>query len=821
MELLLRDLRYGARSLLRDKAFAATTLLTLAVCIAANTATFAVVNSVLLRPLPVPEAGAILLLSNQYPKAGAGESDFSSAGDYYDRLKAVTAFQEQAMFRFSNQAVDRNGAPEQVLGMTATPSLFRLLRIPPALGRTFSDAEGETGAEQKVVLSHGLWQQLYGGAPGVLGRELRLSGRPFTILGVMPRSFVFLNPEVRFWTPLAFTAQEKAGYHSNNWYHVGRLQPGAGAPQAQAQVDALNAANLERFPQWRELLINAGFHTKVEPLQEMLVRDVKGALYLLWGGAAFVLLIGGLNIANLALARFTLRRKELATRLALGAGRAQLTRQSIVENVLLASTGGLAGVALGAALLRALTTVGLDRLPRAQEVHIDLTVVLAALAAAVLVGVSIGFLPLAQFFKVSLTSVLHENSRTGTGGRRARQVRQGLVVAQVGFAFVLLVGAGLLVASFRRLLQVYPGFQSEGVITASTSAPPSLYRGSPELRVLMRRTLEAIRRLPGVTAAGATTSIPFGGGYSDSVILAEGYAMKPGESLISPRRIIITPGYLEAMNIPLLRGRYFEEGDIHTSPPVVIVDERLARRFWADRDPVGQRMYQPSSPSDVYKIDERTRWLRVVGVVRSIRLEDLAGTGSPVGAYYFPWAQNLTRSFTFAVKTTADTGAAIRTVRGEIARSDPELALFDVRPMAERAALSLSSRRASMTLALGFGGLALFLSAVGIYGVLAYLVTQRRREIGIRIALGSTAAGVLKLVLREGLLLVGSGLVLGIAGAVALRKAVENEIYGVRPLDPVVVGAAAAVLAMVAFAACLAPARRAIEVDPVVVLSEQ
>lgn len=821
MDTVLRDIRYGARSLGKNKGFAATVVLTLAVSIGANTATFAIVNSVLLRPLPLPGADAILIMSNLYPKAGASSDGHSSAGDYYDHLRDVTVFEQQAMFRFANQTAEINGTPEQISGMAATPSLFRLLRSTPALGRTFTDEEGEIGGEQKVILSDGLWRQLYGGDPTAVGRQLRLGGRPFTIVGVMAPDFVFINPEVRLWVPLAFTPEQKATHHNNNWYHIGRLKPGTRIEQAQAQVDAVNDANLVRFPQFKEILINAGFHTKVERLQDVLVKTVKPTLYLLWGGALFVLLIAGVNIANLSLARLNLRRKEFATRLALGAGQWQLTRQLVVESVLLALAGGLAGVALGATLLRALVVTGLRMLPRAGEIHVDGIAVLVALAMSVLVGILTALIPLAQFFRGNLNDALHEDSRTGTGGERARRVRQVLVVAQVGLAFVLLVGAGLLLVSFRRLLKVDPGFRIDGIVTASTSFPRSRYPGDGDLAAFINRALDAIRRIPSVTAAGATMSIPFSGNYSDSVILAEGYAMKPGESLISPRQVVVTAGYFETMNIGLVRGRYFDDHDSATSPPVVIVDERLARRFWPDRDPIGRRMYQPQNPNDLLKTDEHTRWLKVVGVVRSVRLEDLAGRGSPVGAYYFLYAQDPSRSVTFAIRTPSGAGAVAGAVRGQIAAIDRELALFDVKTMAERTELSLASRKTSMMLALGFGGLALFLSAVGLYGVLAYLVTQRRREIGIRVALGSTAAGIVRLVLREGLLLVGIGLVLGFAGAAALRKAVENEVYGVRPLDPLVIGSVVALLGAVALAACVLPARRATEVDPVIVLNDQ
>ena len=821
MENLIRDIKHGVRSLLQDKGFAATVLLTLAICIAAYTATFAIVHSVLLRPLPGPNADAIVLMSNLYPKAGVTDQNGSSAADYYDCLRGVTALEEQAMFQPRDTALEVNGTPEQVPGMAVTPSFFKLVGIPPARGRAFTPEEGEIGSEHKVVLSHALWQQLYGGDLSATGRELRLGGTPFTIVGVMPRDFVFVNPEVRFWVPLAFTAEQKTQHHNNDWNHIGRLKPGATLAQVQAQINALNSANLERFPEWKDILINAGFYTRVEPLKHVLVKNVEGALYLLWGGAVFVLLIGGLNIANLALARWSVRGKEIATRLALGAGRARLARQLVVENVLVAGAGGIAGVLLGTTLLRVVAMIGLDRFPRAQEVRIDGTVILVALGLAVAVGVVVGLVPIASAFKVNLSGMLRDGSRTGTSGARTRRLRQGLVGAEIGLAFVLLAGAGLLLASFRHLLAVDPGFTSKGVITASTDAPQSRYRGDGELRILMNRALDSIRRLPGVAGAGATTAVPFGGNYNDSVILAEGHVMKPGESMISPYHLTVTPGYFETMNIALIRGRYFEDRDNESAAPVVIVDERLARHFWPNRDPIGRRMYQPQNPKELTKTDTNTRWYHVVGVVRSVRLEDLAGTRSAFGAYYFPYAQDPSRGYTFAVRTAGEAGAIARMVRTAVAQVDPELALFDVKTMGERAALSMSSRRTSLMLALAFGGLALFLSAISIYGVLAYLVAQRRREIAIRVALGSTGAGVVRLVLREGLVLVAIGLAAGFAGAAALQKAVASQMYGVRPLDPLVIGGVTVLLGMIALSACAVPARRATRVDPIEVLRQE
>jgi len=818
IESFVRDIRHAIRSNLRDKGFAATVVVTLLACMAANTLTFAVVNSVLLRPLPVPDAESIVLLANRYPRAGVGDLNESATGDYIDRQSGVPGLADQALFRHRSRTLDVNGTAERTAGMTVTPSFFQLVRTAPALGHAFTAADGEPGADGKVILSHGLWRDLFAGRADVIGQQLRLDGQPYEITGVMPAQFSFMDPEVRLWTPLALTAAEKLQHHSNNYYNAGRLKPGLTIEQVQAQVDALNRANSEREPQLKETLLNAGFHTKAEPLKHTLVKGVEGVLYLLWTAAGLVLFIGALNVANLALARLATRRKEIATRLALGATRTQLARQSVTESVLITAFGGLAGVGAAYLLLPVLAAAGIDKFPRAGEVRIDSFVALISLAMAAAVGVPMGLLPLSNLFPASLSDSLRDDNRTGTSGQGSRRLRQGLVVAEVGFAFVLLVGAGLFLTSFRNLLQVNPGFQSDGVYTAATNVPRVRYSDDAHLRTLMDRLLATMRKLPGVAAVGATTSIPLGSGFSDSVIFAEGYVMKPGESIISPRNQTITPGYFQAMRIPIIPGRDFTERDHEAAEPAIIIDEKLAKRFWPDRDAIGQRMYSPRSASDL-KPDANTRWVRVAGIVRSIRLRDLAEEQS-VGAYYFPYAQDASRGFTLAVRTQPGAGDLTRAIRAEVAAIDPMLALFDVRTMADRTELSLSSRRTSMTLALTFGGLALFLSATGIYGVLAYLVTQRRREIGIRMALGSSGGKVVQLVVREGFVLVGAGLAAGLAGAVAMQRAIANEVYGVEPLDPLVLVLVMGTLAAVSLLACVIPARRALRVDPMTVLHE-
>ena len=830
------DIRVGLRLLWKDKAFTLTAALTLALCIGANTALFSVVHNVLLRPLPVPESERIVRMGNAYPGAGpeAAVGGSSSVPDYYDRLRETDVFEEQAVYNGANQSIDQGGTPIRVRVSRVTPSFFRLLRVGPALGRAFSEEDGEVGNDKKVVLSYALWQSQFGGDPSAVGKELRIDSQPLTVIGVMPKGFYYLNPNVMLWRPIAFTAQQKSDEqrHSNNFQHIGRLKPGASLQLAQQQIDALNTRNLEKFPALKQLLINAGFHTIVVPLQETVVRDIKPTLYLMWGGALFVLLIGCVNVANLSLVRSRARLKELATRLALGAGRARVARQLIVESVILTLVAAAAGLVIGYGALRLLGTLSIQELPRGEEIRLDAVVVAYTVGIAAAIGFVLGLIPVASVLPARLTLVLREEGRSGTSGRGARTLRRALVVAQVAFAFVLLVGAGLLFASFRQILAVQPGFNADGVLTASVSLPRARYKDDQSLVGFTHEALARLRALPGVTAVGATDTIPFGGNNSDSVIFAEGYQMKPGESPISPAAVDVTPGYFEAMGVKLLRGRFFDERDRYIEARTtsvggrpngaysIIVDETLAKRFWPGQDPVGRRMYKPNDIKDLTAVTERTVFYTVVGVIADMKLHDLTEAKKSVGAYFFPMDQDLSSGMTFALRSAVEPLSLTSAVRNALGGLDRELPVFDTQTMDQRMEKSLVSRRSPVVLSLVFGGVALLLSAIGIYGVLAYLVTQRRREIGIRIALGSSARSIFELVLREGLVLIIGGFVIGAAGALALRKSLESQLFGVSATDPLVLAAVSGLLAAVAVVACALPARRATRIDPIIALAE-
>ena len=822
MERFLQDVRFGARLLWKDRGFSLTALLTLAICIGANAAIFAIINSVLLQPLPVPEAERLVLLYNSYPRAGV-ERASTGVPDYYDRLRETDVFEEQAIYNTRGQTIGGESDPQRVTGMLARPSLFRMLRAQPLRGRIFKEEEGELGQDRSVILSYGLWQQLFSGSDSAIGRDLRLNGVPHTIVGVMPPAFYFMDPDVTLWKPLAFSAEQKSddSRHSNSWTMVARLKPGASVQQAQQQIDALNRRNLERFANMKEVLVNAGFHSVVTPLQEDITSGVRPTLYLLWGGVLFVLAIGVVNITNLVLVRSSARMRELATRHALGAGLSRLTGQLLTETVLLTVIGGMSGIAVGYFGLQVLGSSGLDSLPRASEIAMDGSAIAYTLALAFAVGLLVALVPVLDMRHMNLSQAFREEGRSGTTGRGPRAFRRVLVASQVAFAFMLLIGAGLLLASFQRVLAVDPGFDPSNLLTARVAPPASRYAGDPELRNFSGRLLEGVRSVPGVKLAGIATAIPFGGDFDDSVILAEGYQMAPGESLISPYRVVATPGYLEALKVPLRSGRTFTDSDTADSPPVAIVDERLAKKFWPGADPVGRRVFRPDNTADLTKPNKNTRWITVVGVVGETKMAGLVSKEDRVGTYYFPLAQEPERTITLAIKTQGDPAAVTSAIRQQLRTIDPELPLYSVQTMEERMTESLADRRTPMVLALIFAGVALFLAAIGIYGVLAYQVSQRTKEIGIRLALGSDARSIFTLVLKEGVVLLAAGLVVGIAGAFAIRRTLEAQLFGVDAMDPLVLASVGAVLGLVALTACLIPARRAAATNPLTALNLQ
>ncbi|MCZ6806074.1 MAG: ABC transporter permease [Deltaproteobacteria bacterium] len=820
MESLLQDLKFAVRQLFREKGFFITTALTLALCIGANTTIFSVVNSVLLRPLPFPEAERIVTMWNAYPGAGVVGRGSNGVPDYYDRRALTDVFEEVAAYDTRGRSVGIDGVQQRITTREVTPSFFELLGAEAAIGRTFSEEEGEWGSHDVAVLSHALWEQLYAGDPAVLGSDLRLDGRPYSVVGIMPKDFVFLDDGIRLWTALTFDPERRMAYHSNNFNLMARLKTGISLELAQDRINVLNTANMDKTPELKPLLIDAGFHTPLFFLHEDLVRDVRANLYLLWGGVAFVLLIGGVNVANLSLVRSTARAKELATRFALGASRRRVVQQLVTETLALTLVGGGLGLLIAQVGMSALDAMGVGELTRGAQIQLDATAVLFTFGLALAVGILVAVIPVVSILRVRLTSVFREEGRTGTAGRRMSVLRKGMVVVQIARALVLLVGAGLLIAGFRQLLAVDPGFDPDRVLTGTVVLTQNRYEEADDRKRFVDEALARIRRLPGVDQAGITSNIPFGIGFSDSVIFAEGHVMQPGESAISPTNVTVSPGYFETMGIGVVEGRSFDARDITEGRQVMVIDQALAARFWPEGNALGKRMWMPTGSED-FTNPENADFFDIVGIVGTIKMRGLTSQRDAVGAYYFPISQSPIRGLDFAIKSSADPSSLVGPIRGALAELDPELPFFDIRTMPERLERSLTDRRTPMLLTAGFSLAALLLAALGIYGVLAYLVQLRTREIGIRVALGSNPSEIFRLVLRDGLLVLALGLVFGLGGAMALGRVIESRLYGVSSMDPRVVGLVLAVLGVVALVACVVPARRATRIDPVRALAQE
>ncbi len=820
MDNLLRDIRFAIRLLWKEKAVTVTVLLTLAVCIGANTAIFGVIDTVMLRPLPYPQPDRLVRVFNSYPNAGAVRGS-NSAPDYFYRRERVKAFRNVAEYQFWGNTVGEVGSPERVQTMRVTASFFPLLGVKPLLGRTFTDDEMEPGNALKVVLSYGFWQERYAGDASVVGKDLRIDGRPYAIVGVLPKGFHFLGQQDRrFYLPIPYTPADHTPerLHSNNFEMIARLAPGATIEQATDQIKALDAQLVDQvpIPNARQILKDAGYHAVVVDLKSDLLRDIRPTLVMLWAGVAFVLLIGCVNIANLMLARSSQRGRELATRIALGADRRRLAGQLITEAVMLALVGGALGLAAGVAGMRLLVALGANDLPRAADVSINGVVVLFTFLLTLAAGIFFGGIPLFHVFRTDLNAVFRAESRSGTASRRAVLLRGGLVTAQVGLAFVLLIAAGLMFASFRAALNVDPGFKPASVLTGYVSLPDARYPDGASRSRFLDEMLSAVRALPGVEAASVTSQLPFSGNNSASVVLPEGYVPKAGESLLSPFNTVVGPGYFKTMGIPVLQGRAFEASDDTGSVKVMVIDRWLAHRYWPDTSPIGKRMLLgvPGMTDN----DEALTYT-IVGVVGDIKQNELTESDH-VGAYYFTYKQQPRGFFTVVVHTTTKPTSLVAPIRQAVSSIDPDLPFYMPQTMTSRIADTLRARRVAMLLLMAFAAVALFLAAVGIYGVLAYSVTQRTRELGVRMALGGSPGEVFRLVLRQGLRVIGLGLAIGLVGSLLLVRLIRALLYGVRPTDPAVLAVVAITLAAVGVLACVVPARRATRIDPMEALGD-
>jgi predicted permease len=811
---MLSLLRQTFRRLAHEGSFTTTVLLTLALCVGANVAIFAVADAILFRPLPFSEPDRLVAVHNSYPRAGAAESG-ASAVNYYDRRQgAIKAFASVSIYQDGSTIVGAEGTPNRVEIARVSPEFFETLGVPLARGHIFSDAEMTYGPDQVAVLTDAFWRNHFNADPHVVGRTFLNDGLPVTVVGVLPPGFRYLSSRAQFFRPAAHGSDEikPANRHSNNYQMIARLAPGVTFADAQAQMDAFNQRQMSDDP-YAALVRDAGFRTYLAPLHADFVRDVRPILLLLQAAVLALLLIGGINLVNLLLIRANGRAKEFAVRQALGADRRHLFGEVLLETILLSLAGGALGLLFGAFGIDLLQRLGTDQLPLGGYIALATRVAVAALLASLAVGVFLA-LPVAFFnLRPELAPVLHTESRTGTANRATQRVRHGFIVAQISLAFVLLSGAGLLGLTLRQVLAASPGFQAEHVLTGSISLPWKTYPDTAPRQAFLERLDAALRTQPGVTAVGFTSALPFTGKPNDNATTVEGAEPKPGESLRTHYTAFAAGDYWRALGVPLLEGRFLEAADNRRDQRVCVVDAAFANRYWPGQSALGHRIASSARFSE----ENATT---IVGVVGNVKYLDLA-EANPLGSVYHPYKNYGANSFFVVLRTPLDPTALAVTLRKAVLSIDPGLPVDDIKTMEMRVDDSLVSRRSPAVLAGAFAVVALLLAAVGTYGVLAYAVSQRRREIGVRMALGALPQQVLQHFLLLGARLLLVGIVLGVAGALVAGRAMRTVLFGVGSASPAVLATSAATLVLVVLVATLIPSRRATRVDPTVALRSE
>ncbi len=812
---VMMDLRYALRMFVRTPVFTGLTVLALALGIGANSAIFGVVNAVLLTPLPYAEPHRLVMVWNdntregvaQYPMSPANFLDAKAATKTLDRMEMMFSFLTAPTFRSST-------GTEQLSGSATTPGMFELLGRPAALGRTLQP----TDRGDVIMLSDGFWRRRFGADPGVIGRELIVEERPVTVIGVMPPDFHFplksmlgpsgFSPSVEpdAWMPLDITdsrfVQNGVPVRVPHYLSVvGRLAPGVTVAQARQELIAITARLAQEYPD-----VNRGLSANVVSLHDQAVGRVRPALVLLLAGVGFVLLMACVNVANLLLARSIARQKEIAVRTALGAGRSRLLGQMLGESLLLSAAGGVLGLAFVWAGVRVLVAIAPPELPRLSEIQPDFTVVIFTAAVSLVAGVLVGMAPALAAGRGDVQVALKDVSRGVAGGVLRQRLRAALIVGEIALAVVLTVGAGLLLRSFVTLLAVDPGFRPENLLTMQVQLPRRL--AAPDARnAFYGELFRRLESLPGVVAAGGTTRLPLGSTNVSTRVMIEGRNMTPGEMPeVELRRAVHS--YFRAMGMPLIRGRSFTAEDGPNTQPVAVINQTMAQRLWPNEDAVGRRFKMGTSP--------QTPWSTVIGVVGDLRHAGL--DVAPAAEFYIWYQQGPPVAPFIVVRTQGDPTVLAESVRAELKALEKDMPVYDMRTMTEVRAASVAERRFILLLAIAFGLLALTLAAVGVYGVMALVVSERTQEMGIRLALGAQPAQVLRLVVGQGLALAAGGIAIGFAVSLMLTPMMAGQLYGVATSDPATLTGVPALLLAVALLACAIPARRAMRVDPVTAL---
>ena len=818
MRPLLQDFRFAIRQIRKAPGFASTTVLTIALGIGATVAIFSLVNTVLLRPLPFAEPDRIMSVAERNDRTQPGEGNAGAPFDYpdfFDWRAQNKSFSALASYHDNDFALTGSGEPRHLTGFVVAADFFRILGIRPALGRDFNLDDEKPGVHN-VILSHHLWETAFGSAGDIVGRAITLDNKSFSVVGVMPKGFEFpiQNPAPMLWIALGDDAYSPDGHPmtAERGAHfidvIGRLKPEVSAAQAQADVDVI-ARNLSaQYPDTNRHFVGAVVTTELDRL----VGDTRPALRLLFAAVGFVLLIACANVAGLLLARSSRRRFEIAIRSALGASRGQIVRQMLVESVLLALCGGAVGIMLSIGLLRALLRLVPSNLPRLGQVSVDGSVLLFATLISIITGLLFGVLPAWRVSQVDPSSALRDGSRTATTGRGQHRLQNSLVVAETAIGLVLLVGSGLLIHSFVRVLQVDPGFDRHNVLTANLNLPDSRYTSAQQVQ-FYDQLLPRVRALPGVESASAGWPLPLTGNGMRISFDIEGHSLPQGDRNAA-RVSIARPGFFQTMRIPLLRGRDFQSTDDAKANPVVIVSQSFARKYFSDVDPIGKHI-TPGLSDGTVKNGPR----EIVGIVADVKAGHLTEEVTP--EYYLPFAQAVVTSPKLVIRTVVDPVSLIAPLRAQVAAIDRNLPVYDAKTIDDLVTQAAAQPRFQALLLSLFAAMALLLSAVGLYGLLSYLVVQRTLEIGVRIALGAQRGSVLGMFLRRGLTLGCVGLAIGMAVSLLLTRVMSGLLFGVRPFDPVTFVMVSGIMLLVSLIASSVPAYRAATLDPMTTLRDQ